>query len=181
MSQIVRKYNYTNGIASNGDYLNQEFDQVYGNQNQNVVDVTSAIDKANQALANTGTITQQVNDAVATAVVNKADKTYVDQVAANFVMGQIPQDSLGESQMALSMKKQAGGVAKFDDVANHIADTVKHVTHDGVLQTGLNSQMVNGIYMRNNSGTLEWSTDNTTWNAVGGAGLGSFEYGLPIF
>lgn len=39
---------------------------------------------------------------------------------------------------------------------------------------------INGVYFRNNAGTLEWSTDNATWNSVGGTGIGSFEFGLPI-
>lgn len=50
------------------------------------------------------------------------------------------------------------------DVNTHKSDSAKHVSKDGTLQTGLNAQIINGVYFRNNSGLLEWSINNTSWN-----------------
>ncbi|MCU7521930.1 MAG: hypothetical protein HF312_17075 [Ignavibacteria bacterium] len=82
----------------------------------------AAMTEADQA-ATTATTVQtnyealrpQMEDAVA-SVEGKADKAYVDSVASSFQMGTVLDNSLTEAKMAADMKKQAGGVAKFDDL-----------------------------------------------------------------
>ena len=65
------------------------------------------------------TLLQAVDD-----VALKVDKTYVDQVASDYQMGVVLNDSITETKMANDMKKNiVGGVASYDAVATSLADS----------------------------------------------------------
>lgn len=97
-----------------------------------------------------------------------ATKGYVDTTIGAVVLGQIPDTTITPAKLSFAPATQVELDAVNTTLTTNLATT-----------TGLVGR-INSLYLRNNAGTLEWSTDNATWNAVGGGGLGSFEFGLPI-
>lgn len=95
------------------------------------------------------------------------------------VQGGIAAGSILLSHLSAEVTNLINSKASSSDLTTHTGNAGIHVVKDGTLQTGLSAQMVNGVYIRNNNGTLEWSADNTNWNAAGG--LNGFEFGLPLF
>jgi len=87
-----------------------------------------------------------------------ATKKYVDDVAAAFVLGTISANSLTESMMAAEMKKQAGGVAEYDTLADHISDYMEH-----------------GI-----TGTTDSSGTDTAYTLTPSPALSEYGIGLPV-
>lgn len=57
------------------------------------------------------------------------------QAIVDTVLGDIPDDTLAEAKMANEMKKQAGGVAEYDTVNDHLVDIATHggIYHKNIL------------------------------------------------
>jgi parallel beta-helix repeat protein len=71
----------------------------------------------NQTIVGVKTFTDGLKTSVTpTLPADIANRQYVDAVVQGIVSGSIPANSLTELQMSTAMKKQAGGVAKFNDV-----------------------------------------------------------------
>lgn len=93
----------------------------------------------------------------------------IKQEIIDIVLGQIPDNSLTELKMAAEMKKQAGGVAKYNDLqALRIAETDTGVADAYVVTTGGPFERVDGntlpfIPANNNTGA---STINEDGNGV---------------
>lgn len=85
MSVIIRKYTYTDGSRSIGAHLEEEFDQVYNQQNINTTDTTTALANADTALTTANTALTTSNTAITTAngANTKADAAVVTANSAN--------------------------------------------------------------------------------------------------
>lgn len=84
-----------------------------------------------------------------TAPTQASPKGYVDEAIALAVMqtalGEIPDNSLGEIKMAAAMKKQAGGVAAYDTVDDHISGSMPHIFIDGETTYRYGFSVVDGV------------------------------------
>jgi hypothetical protein len=76
-------------------------------------------------------------------------KGYVDEAIAQAVMqtvlGEIPDNSIGEIKMAATMKKQIGGVAEYDTVASHLTVSLPHIFSDGGTTYRYGFSVVEGV------------------------------------
>jgi hypothetical protein len=76
-------------------------------------------------------------------------KGYVDgkisEAVMQAVLGDIPDDSIGEIKMASAMKKQAGGVASFNTVSAHLTGSMPHTFTDGGTAYRYGFSVVGGV------------------------------------
>jgi hypothetical protein len=83
----------------------------------NAKDTANVKITGNQTIAGVKTFTDGLKTSVLPALpADVANRQYVDAVVVGIVSGSIPANSITELQMADAMKKQAGGVAKYNDV-----------------------------------------------------------------
>lgn len=128
----VATANLADGKADNAVAIangaNDKSDNAVATANTASTNATNAVTTANEAKATANAvqddystqkpiIEQAVVDANAAvdAVAQKVDKSYVDQVAADFVLGAVPDGSIVEAKLAFD-------VATQDELATHLAD-----------------------------------------------------------
>lgn len=84
----------------------------------NIVNVLKSITDVDSGADNIGVTTIPGISGNTVQSVLESLKTYINEQLQNITLGSIPNDSITESQMIASMKKIAGGVAKYDDLGN---------------------------------------------------------------
>lgn len=121
-----------------------------------ILDSTEALGKANTAIVDSADASMKADtvyaiypdivDAVA-SVEGKAEKVYIDQVAANFVLGALPNESVTEVKLSLDVQDKLNEV--FDPTTLEIAisdNTTNLATTNAILEThmaDLASQEIN--------------------------------------
>ena len=100
-----------------------------------IEDSEEALTKANEVFALKPNLEQAVADAqtAAAAVDGKADVTYVNQVAQNFVIGSMPNDSIVESKLAPAVRTKLNEFNNTNAVlGEHLTSQLPHITIDPV-------------------------------------------------
>ena len=179
-AKITRLFDFVAGTRIKSADVDAELNQLVTEHNNLVDDVNA--ETGTTGIANGAVTTAKIADGAVTAA--KLDPTLVQtdiNLNTHRTLSTIdhPDGSITPAKLSFDPATQAELNTVSGGLTTHSPDTTVHVVKDGTLQTGLSAQMVNGVYIRNNAGSLEWSADNTNWNAAGG--LNGFEFGLPLF